>query len=178
MVFSRLTKSFARPRAVALIVGSCCPVVHYGFGSSHPVHRTVYLLVIGTLGLAVMAISFTNVFNHFTALRISLFVALGLSGVVALVHAMVAHDFSPSTVSLFKGVLGMGATYIAGIGFYATRFPEAVAPRRFDIIGSSHQLWHVCVLLAAYTHFKVVHELWLSTAMALPLAASVSVDVA
>ena len=105
--------------------------------------------------------------------RIALFIALALSGVVALLHAMVAHDYSPETTALLKGVLQMGAMYLLGVGVYATRVPESLAPRRFDIIGSSHQLWHACVVAAAYTHFGTVLALWRSSAaMASPLAAA------
>ena len=67
--------------------------------------------------------SFTPWLDRRNGLRIALFVALALSGVVALLHAMVAHDFSPRVVSMLHGVLAMGATYLLGVGFYATHFP-------------------------------------------------------
>ena len=162
------------PFAVALIVGSCFPVVYYGFGPDHPYKRTAYLWAIGLLGLAVVVCSVLcfdvpgSVFGGLRA-RVGLFVALGLSGVVALVHAMVAHDFSPRTVSLFQGVLQMGATYGAGIGFYATSWPERVAPPRwFDIFGSSHNYWHGFVFAAVCMHYQTVFALWEATA-ALPV---------
>ena len=37
---------------------------------------------------------------------------------------------------------------LAGGTFYVTKFPERVWPGKFDYIGASHQLWHVCVLVA------------------------------
>ena len=38
-----------------------------------------------------------------------------------------------------------------GLGFlvYVTRWPECRFPGQVDIVGASHQLWHVCVLGAA-----------------------------
>lgn len=33
------------------------------------------------------------------------------------------------------------------------RWPERSFPGKLDIWGSSHQIFHVCVLLAAATHF-------------------------
>jgi adiponectin receptor len=33
------------------------------------------------------------------------------------------------------------------------RIPEAIKPGRFDIFGSSHQIFHVFVVLAAVAHF-------------------------
>ena len=56
-------------------------------------------------------------------------------------------------MALLYGVMQMGAAYFLGIGFYASRFPEVVFPKTFDIFGSSHQLWHACVILAACITF-------------------------
>ena len=150
---------------VALIVGSCAPVVHFGFGDAYPMTRIVYMLAIGGLGAAVLVCSFTQWLDRHNGLRIALFVALALSGVVALLHAMVAHDFSPRVVSMLHGVLAMGATYLLGVGFYATHFPESLRPARpFDLIGSSHCIWHVCVVLAALRHYVTVVALWRDSA--------------
>jgi len=43
--------------------------------------------------------------------------------------------------------------YISGAVMYATRIPERCHPGRFDHFGSSHQIFHVMVLLAAITHY-------------------------
>lgn len=152
---------------VALIVGSCCPVVHFGFGPTHSQTRAMYMLGILALGVLVLVCSLSRWFDKYERTRICLFVSLGLSGVVALLHAMIAHDFSPATTSLFLGVAQMGATYLTGVSFYATHFPEVSWPKRFDIVGSSHQLWHACVLLAAFFHFQTVLALWRSSALEL-----------
>ena len=46
--------------------------------------------------------------------------------------------FIPSTcASLF--CMGCGAV------FFVTRFPESSFRKTFDVLGSSHQLWHACV---------------------------------
>jgi hypothetical protein len=42
----------------------------------------------------------------------------------------------------------MFACYFLGFTFWHTRFPECVWPYRFDIFLSSHQLWHICIVLA------------------------------
>lgn len=122
---------------------------------------------------------------------------------------------------MLHGVLAMGATYLFGVGVYATHFPERLRPvpcrartchahtchaharalprasplgarpelhsnvhppgararvhaltgtarasrvraqaRTFDLIGSSHCIWHVCVLCAALHHYSTVLTLW------------------
>ena len=55
-------------------------------------------------------------------------------------------------MGLFYVVL-QGVLYIVGAGIYAIRIPERFAPGKFDILGSSHQIFHGFVLAAAVTHF-------------------------
>ena len=49
-------------------------------------------------------------------------------------------------------VLAQGALYILGAGIYAARVPEKWSPGKYDIWGSSHQIFHVLVVLAAGVH--------------------------
>ena len=46
-----------------------------------------------------------------------------------------------------------GISYIFGAILYILRFPEKKFRGKFDYIGSSHQLFHVFVLLGALFHF-------------------------
>ena len=59
----------------------------------------------------------------------------------------------------------MGAVYLLGTVFFCTRFPESVAPSKFDIFFSSHQWWHCFVVLAAYLHYEAVKQLWAATSI-------------
>ena len=54
-------------------------------------------------------------------------------------------------MGLFYLVL-QGVLYIFGAAIYACRIPERFAPGRFDLFGSSHQIFHGFVLAAALTH--------------------------
>ena len=42
---------------------------------------------------------------------------------------------------------------LIGALIYSTRFPEKLYPGGFDIWGSSHQIFHVLVVLATCIHF-------------------------
>jgi len=55
-------------------------------------------------------------------------------------------------MGLFYLVL-QGVLYIIGAAIYALRIPERFAPGKFDILGSSHQIFHFFVLAAAVIHF-------------------------
>lgn len=45
-----------------------------------------------------------------------------------------------------------GLIYSVGAGFFVSRFPERVWPGKFDIWGSSHQVFHVLVVVAGGVH--------------------------
>lgn len=45
-----------------------------------------------------------------------------------------------------------GAIILIGALIYGTRFPEKLYPGHFDIWGSSHQIFHVLVVLATCVH--------------------------
>jgi adiponectin receptor len=78
---------------------------------------------------------------------------MGLSAVIPVIHGISMYGWShlSNTMSL-PYVITQGALYIFGAGLYAARFPECKWPGRFDIWGSSHQIFHVCVLVACAVH--------------------------
>lgn len=45
-----------------------------------------------------------------------------------------------------------GALYISGAAIYAARIPEKWSPGKYDLYGSSHQIFHFLVVAAAGTH--------------------------
>ncbi|EAZ20642.1 hypothetical protein OsJ_36258 [Oryza sativa Japonica Group] len=47
----------------------------------------------------------------------------------------------------------MGALYALGVAVYAARVPERWFPGRFDLVGHSHQLFHLLVVAGAYAHY-------------------------
>jgi adiponectin receptor len=59
-------------------------------------------------------------------------------------------------------VLVMGSAYLMGVVIYVTHFPEVWRPGRFDNCCASHQLWHCCIVVAAYILYIGLreHMLW------------------
>lgn len=83
-----------------------------------------------------------------------MFIGLGTSGVVPILHGTMIYGFQglEDRMSL-KWVVLHGVMYIFGAVLYAARWPERSAPGTYDIWGSSHQIFHMFVVLAAVTHF-------------------------
>jgi len=76
------------------------------------------------------------------------FVCIGRSDDVALAI--------PYLCAMF-GFYGLGAA------FYLAHWPERGWPGRFDLIGHSHQLWHICVVLAAASWVRGCHAILKAT---------------
>ncbi|KAF5925307.1 hypothetical protein HPG69_001751 [Diceros bicornis minor] len=49
----------------------------------------------------------------------------------------------------------MAITLLASF-FYSAHLPERLAPGRFDYVGHSHQLFHVCVILATHVQMEAI----------------------
>jgi len=86
---------------------------------------------------------------EYRQMRGILFMSMGLAVVIPVIHLLIAHGVKDSFKKLYIGhLILIGAIYICGAVFYTTRFPEQLYPGRFDLIGSSHNLLHICVILA------------------------------
>lgn len=46
--------------------------------------------------------------------------------------------------------------FVISFPLSANRIPERVAPGKFDYFFASHQIFHVCVVMAALTHWFCV----------------------
>ena len=74
---------------------------------------------------------------------------LGLLSAVPFIHqgAYVSNRYLPH-LDLFYWILG-GILYILGAVIYMLRLPERFFPGFFDIFGSSHQIFHIFIVIAA-----------------------------
>ncbi|KHN96123.1 Hly-III-related protein [Metarhizium album ARSEF 1941] len=140
---------------VALIVGSYVPALYYGF-FCNPALMSAYLYLICILGIACAIVSWVERFRtpKWRTYRASLFIGLGLSGVIPVIHGVSVYGYAELEERMsISWIVAQGAMYIFGAVLYAVRWPERSFPGSFDIWGSSHQIFHVFVLLAAATHF-------------------------
>ena len=124
---------------------------------------------------------------EYRAIRAGVFLSLGLSGVIPMIHALIKNGAkceypvyflcaNISSVSFGEGqihwMILMGVLYVGGATFYATRFPgrlsylslpkialECVWPGRFDLVFQSHQIFHVAVVVAALIHMYGISNL-------------------
>jgi predicted membrane channel-forming protein YqfA (hemolysin III family) len=68
-------------------------------------------------------------------------------------HLASVHTILARAVDIRYMLMQVGAI------LYACRFPERMFPGKFDLAFSSHQLFHVCVVVAAAIHYKAIFQL-------------------
>ncbi|RKP08698.1 mPR-like GPCR protein [Thamnocephalis sphaerospora] len=140
---------------VALIVGSFYPAVYYGF-FCHPVAYVVYLSIITVLGAATVYLCVSKRFAtpEYRWFRAGTFIALGGSGVIPMIHALIIYGWQHVVNALsLPWMITMGGLYIAGALIYGARIPERWWPGKFDLFFHSHQIFHLFVVAAAVTHY-------------------------
>ena len=139
---------------VSLISGSFVPMVYYGF-YCEPRLQKLYWGLMSLTGLACATVSLRPSFRtpQWRPFRASMFVAMGLSSVVAVIHGCFL--FGPAQFNRqirWDWMVAEGGLYILGAGLYAARVPERFRPGAFDLWGASHQIFHTLVLCAAACH--------------------------
>ncbi|KAF7298797.1 Hemolysin-III channel protein Izh2 [Mycena indigotica] len=143
---------------VFLTVGSFYPAVHFGF-FCYPRVKAFYLLLLTAIGMGAAYIVLNPQYSRPThrGARTAVFIGLGLSGVIPALHG-VLHEglYSILVEHGVRWILLSGALYIGGGLLYANRIPERWAPGRFDYFFASHQIFHVCVVLAVCSHYNGV----------------------
>ena len=83
-------------------------------------------------------------------LRTSLYLLLGLSSFLPVVHGIYAYGVEEMNQKMgLAYYLGLIVCQGTGAISYVARTPEKWFPRRFDVLGSSHQIMHVLVVSTA-----------------------------
>ncbi|KAJ7127878.1 hemolysin-III related-domain-containing protein [Mycena epipterygia] len=134
------------------------PTFHYAFFCD-PRLRNVYIALMtasGSTGIY-MACSPTYATPAYRRARTYTFFACGGVAILPFVHAIWKTGVPSSSMSFsWIGVEIM--FYVGGALLYSERFPENLAPGKFDYIGSSHQIFHVCSMFAVLSHWVAIGQ--------------------
>ncbi|SJM85835.1 related to ADIPOR-like receptor IZH2 [Zygosaccharomyces bailii] len=151
---------------IVLIVSSMTSILYYGFYDNGKLFYSFNLITL-IFGVACAVVSLDETFRtrEWRSYRAGLFVAFGLSAILPVMAGIVHYGFRETCTRIqLKWVSLEGFLYIFGAFLYGARFPERVAPGKFDVWGHSHQLFHVLVVIAALCHltallesYKIVH---------------------
>ncbi|SOV04563.1 related to Adiponectin receptor 1 [Ustilago sp. UG-2017a] len=145
---------------VIMIVGSFLPALHYGF-YCHPHFQLAYssaIILLGGLAMYVVLVP-SYATPAYRPYRTAVFLVLGLSAVVPVAHVVQLYGYRTITETMgLRFLITSGALYVLGAGLYAARVPERFAPGRFDMLGASHQIFHVLIFGAAAAHYVSIRR--------------------
>jgi adiponectin receptor len=145
---------------LTLILGSFFSGIYVGF-YREPMLCWTYWTMIITLSLitAILVIHPNLQGLSYRSLRTAAFVATGMSGFAPVGHGLLMYGWEEMWVrSGMPFWLLEGLIYGIGAFFFSTRFPESRWPGKFDIFFSSHQIFHVLVVLGSIVHFAGVWD--------------------
>jgi len=160
---------------ISLIAGSWVPGVYYGFYCQKGV-SSFYVVMVSIIQsvelrrknwslIAFKIFSLSAVcatlllvphfrtprWKHF---RTAMFLSLGISGFFPMTYAAKEFGVAQAHSQMGWGWIILEAVfYISGALVYASQYPEKAWPGSYDFFGSSHQVFHVLVLLGAIAHF-------------------------
>ncbi|KAI0382493.1 mPR-like GPCR protein [Hypomontagnella monticulosa] len=143
---------------ILLILGSFVSGIYVGFWCE-TLEREIYWSMIGSLAAISIVIVLAPTFQgpRWRTLRLLTFVFTGLSGLAPIIHGICMFGFTQMMKqSGLPFYLAEGGLFLLGAIVYATRFPESVVPGVFDIYGSSHQIFHILVVVATVVHLAGV----------------------
>ena len=139
---------------LTLILGSFFSGIYVGFYCL-PRPRTVYWTMIVTLSLGTATLVLHPRLQGFKyrSLKAYAFMATALTGFAPIIHGIYLYGWDDMWVrSGMPYYFLEGLLYVAGVFFFVTRMPESLYPGKFDIWLSSHQIFHLLVVVAAATH--------------------------
>jgi len=150
-----------------LIMGSSIPPIWYNY-SCAPVFwlRNFFAILIISSCMICFVITMMPSMNQpkYIKFRAIMFCILGLSAGAPMLGLLLCSE--QSQLSMLEGgrawpwALG-GLVYIFGAILYALRLPERWYPKRFDLVGSSHNIFHVMVIIGAAIHFNESMKLFI-----------------
>lgn len=143
---------------VVFIEGTCLSGLYYGLRE----HKTLlysYWTMIMLIGVACVAVTLSPNFHTsaWRPLRATTFISLGLSSLLPILHGTYIYGFWT-----FERMMGLqwsfvqGFFYILGCVIFASRVPERWNPGKYDLIGASHQWFHLCALVAALAQLQAL----------------------
>ncbi|KIK55838.1 hypothetical protein GYMLUDRAFT_175044 [Collybiopsis luxurians FD-317 M1] len=143
---------------IVLNLGSHYPLLYYGF-FCEPSYQKLYILIITALNLTAAFVVLDPEYAKPTHIHIrtAIFIALGCFSTIAIAHLSLIHGLTVTLKDIgFRWFILSGSIYILGALLYANRIPERFSPGTFDYFFASHQIFHGCVVLAAYLHYVFI----------------------
>ena len=140
---------------VLLMWGASLPSVYYGF-ICDPLLRYSHWYLMSLLALGCIVATMNPRFGlpRFRTYRACMYTSFGSAALLFVAHGLSLHGIQVQQRRMaLDWMLIMAALNVFGAGTYAVRFPERWFPHSFDLVGASHQIFHVMVIFAGIAHY-------------------------
>ena len=145
----------------ANITCSCIPCYYFSFYCA-TFSRYLHIVVLIVLCAFCLVFCLLKRFatQEFRIVRTIMFISFGFYSFIPGLQIVIQYGFSyANTAYALSGLIQMASVYVSGAGLYAARIPERFFPGKFDIWASSHQLFHICGVIATCIHYDVINNM-------------------
>lgn len=143
---------------VIVTIGTFSSGIYYVFFCEASLQQMHWAIILTTGTITGVLISHPSLKTpRLRNVKAGAFVVFGASSFIPLLHGVERYGLQyMMQYSGMKWYLLELAFYGTGVIMYAFRIPERLAPGKFDIWGSSHQIFHIAILCAMYTHLTAL----------------------
>jgi adiponectin receptor len=140
---------------VSMLISATSVVTEYTGFYCNLRKRLLYISITCFSGLTCMILPWREWVRRPSAawIRVTLFVLLGASGLVPAIDMALSQGLQHAIENYKPVVLKVVFPVFCGAIVYASKFPERWWPGRFDLIGYSHNLWHLGVVFCMWGGF-------------------------
>lgn len=141
---------------ILLMWSATVPLIYYGFFCDSDL-RYAYWTILSVLAVACSIATFQPRFRQpfLRPVRAATFGSLAFLTMLPVLHGVYRNGWKTQNQQMgITWVLITLALNTLGGSIYAFKVPERWLRRKFDIVGASHQVFHVLVVLAALTFTK------------------------
>jgi len=142
----------------ANILGSSWPVAYFTF-YCHSRTLFVYVILFSIITPLLMIMPFVPFFHKHNHMRTFLYtITAGFPAIAYLHHIWIYGPSSEFIPVMFHPVFIAYLFFGSGMILYVTRIPERFWPGAFDLLGTSHQIWHILVVLGQWILFSGIKQ--------------------
>ena len=144
---------------LTLVLGSFFSGIYVGFYCERVLRRVYWTMIVSLSLIAATLVLHPKLqSSRYRTYRTWAFISTALSGFAPIFHGLVLYGWSEMWVRSGMPYWFLeGIIYGIGAWFFLTRIPESIWPGRFDIWFSSHQFFHVFVVIASLVHLYGVY---------------------
>lgn len=136
---------------VLVMWGTGVSGAHFGFYHHHAVRNFYFaLLTVTAIGCGIFTLRPKFRRPTYRLMRFLMYAFLGASLFTPIIHGLFKFGWNELDEMMgLESFFGLGLINFSGSAVYASRIPERWFPRRFDLLGQSHNWMHVLVLTGA-----------------------------